>query len=108
MYAAEVDQDLSCRTLGRCVYGHAIDRELGNMIPDTDPIPPKAFRYARYNAELTERGLDDLKLGELKPKLDELLKMDLATQENIKRLRVVGDAVGNEVRSEHFGDFLDA
>jgi hypothetical protein len=34
--------------------------------------------------------------------------MDLATQENMKRLRVVGDAVGTEVKSEHFGDFLGA
>jgi hypothetical protein len=108
MYAAEVDQDLNCRTVGRCVYGNAIDRELGNMIPDTDPIPQKAFRYARYNAELTERGLEDLKLGELKPRLGELLKMDLATPENMKRLRMVGDAVGTEVKLEHFGDFVEA
>jgi hypothetical protein len=71
-------------------------------------MPQKAFRYARYNAQLTERGLDDLKPGELKPRIGELLKMDLATPENMKRLRMVGDAAGTEVKLEQFGDFVEA
>ena len=105
MFAAEVDQDINCRAVGRCVFGNEIDRELGDMT-STNPEPKKAFRYARYNAELTPKGLKDLGLDPLTPKLDELLKMDLATPENIARLRQIGAAVGALVQPQHFGAFL--
>jgi len=105
MYAAEVDQDINCRAIGRCVFGNKIDRELGDMVY-TNPEPKKAFRYARYNAELTGEGLDALQLAHFKPNLDDLLKMDLATPENIARLREIGTAVGALVQPTHFGAFL--
>jgi hypothetical protein len=105
MYAAEVDQDINCRAIGRCVFGNKIDRELGDMVY-INPEPKKAFRYARYNAELTGEGLDALQLAHFKPNLDDLLKMDLATPENIARLREIGTAVGALVQPTHFGAFL--
>jgi uncharacterized protein len=126
MYGAEVDQDINCRTVGRCVYGDVIDREVGDMIPrgksEFDerylsleqrlelPMTPlsedlgKAFLYARYNAEFTEKGLK--KLGVKDFNLDDLLRMDLATQENIAKLYEVGEAAGRYVRKEHFEGFL--
>src|SRR5215207_8596196 len=33
MYGAQVDQDINCRMVGRCVYGDIIDRELIDLIP---------------------------------------------------------------------------
>ena len=33
MYAAMVDQDTSCRFVGRCVHGAVLDREIGDMTP---------------------------------------------------------------------------
>jgi patatin-like phospholipase/acyl hydrolase len=68
MYGAQIDQDINCRTVGRCAYGEPIDREVGDLIPvDTagKPIPLstdlcRAFLYIRYNAELTSPWLNKL------------------------------------------------
>ena len=64
MYGAQVDQDINCRVVGRCVHGAPIDRELGDLIPrrvegdEKKEVPlsedlGRAFLYARYNAELS-------------------------------------------------------
>ncbi len=88
MYAAQVDQDVNCRTVGRCVHGAVIDREMCDLIPRAGawrgdgplprceelgpPIPVeedcgRAFLYARYDADLSRRGLDALGFPELDP-----------------------------------------
>jgi hypothetical protein len=33
LYQAQVDQDISCRTIGRCVHGGFLDREVQDLIP---------------------------------------------------------------------------
>jgi hypothetical protein len=75
MNQAAFDQDLSCRTIGRCVAGTALDREVGDLIP-REPggrrIPladdlGRAFLYARYDALLTKGGLGALNCGGLDP-----------------------------------------
>jgi predicted acylesterase/phospholipase RssA len=125
MYAAEIDQDVNCRTIGRCVYGGIIDREVGDMIPregDYGPRPlrladrlatPKipldkplgrAFRYARYNPELTDEGMK--KLGVTDYNLSNLLKMDYVKPDNVAKLAQVGAAEGKNVSRDHFGLFL--
>ncbi|MDX2152761.1 MAG: patatin-like phospholipase family protein [Bryobacteraceae bacterium] len=121
MYGAEVDQDVSCRTVGRCTYGDIIDRELGDMIPrdypdqkcpplrDRDQFPKiplsqnlgKQFLYARYNPTLTPAALAAVGLGHLD--VEDLLRMDLATPQNIRNLLAVGEATGRNVRPEHLG-----
>lgn len=125
MYGAGVDQDINCRTVGRCTYGDVIDRELGDMVPRQGnecefdltlkqrlalPLKPleeklgKAFLYARYNAELTDEGM--AQAGIDRYDLDTLLKMDAATEENIANLYALGTAVGRNVDKSHFGWFL--
>jgi hypothetical protein len=104
MYGALVDQDINCRTVGRCVYGAPIDRELGDLIP---PAPlsqdlGRAFLYARYNAELTRAGLDAMGLPDIDP--DQVSKLD--SVQYIPELRRVGQKVGDEVKIEHFGTFV--
>ena len=37
MYGSLVDQDINCRTVGRCTYGDLIDRELLDMVPRVGP-----------------------------------------------------------------------
>jgi hypothetical protein len=124
MYGAEVEQDINCRTVGRCEYGNVIDREIGDMIrrqgdhqvglklkerlalskiPLSQPLG-KQFVYARYNPELTVEGLKDL--GVTDYNLTQLLRMDLATPENIEKLSEVGEAMGRFVDATHFGTFL--
>ena len=73
MTGAAVDQDINCRTFGRCVFGPFIDRELGDMQPrDSDPVAGKAvsvdtdcgraFLYARYDPDVSSDGLTTLGL----------------------------------------------
>jgi uncharacterized protein len=104
MYAMQVDQDINCRTVGRCTFGEEIDRELGNMIsdPDLSIDTGKAFLYVRYNATLTRMGLDDLGLREIDP--ENVRKMD--SVKYIGLLQKVGQACARKVSLEHFGKFV--
>jgi uncharacterized protein len=74
MYAMSIDQDIACRTVGRCVHGDSLDREMHDLkschpMPDPyqrgEPLPlthdqRRAFLYARYNVELTSEGVSSL------------------------------------------------
>jgi patatin-like phospholipase len=110
MYGAQVDQDINCRMVGRCVYGEVIDRELGDLIPRdaNGEIMPlsrdlgRAFLYARYNADLSSPWLNRMGLGDIDPgKVSKLDSVDY-----IGDLRRVGRRVGQEVKIEHFGTFI--
>jgi uncharacterized protein len=112
MSQAAVDQDVNCRVIGRCTYGGIIDRELHDLIP-IDPQTPdsplsldvdtgKAFLYVRYNAELTDAGLAELKLRGLDPR--KLRKMDEV--DNISDLETVGGALADRVDLAHLGSFV--
>ena len=59
------DQDINCRTVGRCVFGPPLDREVGTLISDaaSDPDPPRHFRYIRYDPDVSREGLDVLGLN---------------------------------------------
>jgi hypothetical protein len=106
MYAVSVDQDINCRSVGRCTYGAAIDRELGDMTqaaPLSEDLG-RAFLYARYNADLSEEGIEKLGCADLEAA--PLRAMDKATPENIANLLRVGDAAGNAVNLAHFGPFV--
>lgn len=109
MYGAQVDQDINCRTVGRCVHGAPIDRELGDLIPrrgegdERKPVPlsedlGRQFLYARYNAELSEEWLAARGLGKINPA--DVSKLD--SVEYIPDLIRVGKALAREVKAEHF------
>ncbi len=112
MYAMQVDQDINCRTVGRCCYGAPIDRELGDMIPldnngkilPQDSDAARHFSYVRYNADLSVEGLADLKLSDIDS--DNIRKMD--SVENIALLRKVGEVAGKKQVDvkKHFGKFI--
>jgi hypothetical protein len=79
MGGASIDQDVNCRTVGRCVFGHEIDRELGDMFPRrSDPMTGEIipiekdcgrnFFYARYDPRVDRTGLDDLDMPSVDPK----------------------------------------
>ena len=106
MYAIQVDQDINCRTFGNCVHGADIDREMGNLILPSGAEHGRFFRYARYNADLSQDGLEALGMGNLK--CEEVQKMDAVEQ--IDNLSAIGVAVAKrdvKVR-EHFGSFVAA
>jgi hypothetical protein len=110
MYGAQVDQDINCRMVGRCVYGDIIDRELGDLIPrdaEGNVLPlsedlGRAFLYARYNADLSSPWLNKVGLGDIDP--SKVSKLD--SVDYIDDLRRVGRRVGEEVKIEHFGPFV--
>ncbi len=110
MYAAMIDQDTSCRFVGRCVHGAVLDREIGDMIPrDTGGkvIPlgqdlGRKFLYARYNADLSREGLDAMGLHDIKP--ENVQKLD--SIEYIGDLRRVGRKAAEEIKIEHFANFI--
>lgn len=111
MYAMQVDQDINCRTVGRCTYGAPIDRELKFMVPmdKTGNVYPlsqdtnRHFLYARYNADLSEEGLSALNLGYIEP--DHVRQMD--SVKYIDQLQAVGKATAaQQVKIQHFGSFV--
>ena len=120
MYGILVEQDVNCRTVGRCTYGAPLDREISDLVPRQStpqmayeeqlaapPVPlstdlGRRFLYARYNADLSRSGLD--KLGF--PKVDPASIQKMDAVENIEALLEIGRAAGKAVDASQFGDFL--
>lgn len=104
MNAALNEQDILCRSFGKCLYGDEIDSEIGDLTDQTArfPVQSKLFTYARYNAELSRHGLNKIGLPNIKPK--DVQRLD--SVEHIKELQQVGQAIAKNVSREHFKDFL--
>ena len=120
MYGIQVDQDISCRTIGRCGHGAHLDREVLDLVPrqavlggtmDQQYAAPeipfatdlgRRFLYARYNADLSRQGLNTLGFALADP--TSIQRMDAV--ENIEPLLEIGRAAGEKVRAAHFGPFL--
>ena len=66
MTSISVENDINCRTIGRCVYGDRLDAEIGNLIPVETPASPRQFLYARYNPDISQDGLAAAGLGDIK------------------------------------------
>lgn len=112
MSQVSIDQDVICRTVGRCTYGAAIDRELRDLIsyasdgashPLTEDTG-RAFLYARYDAELTDAGLEriGIEAGTFDP--EPLRKLNAVDQ--IDALTTVGHALGQQLDLAQFGDLV--
>ena len=104
MYGAQEDQDINCRTVGRCTYGDVIDSELGDMVPQAplDQDLGRAFLYARYNVELSAKKLNEWDLGDI----DAAAVSKLDSVQHLDDLSRVGKRLGEEVKLEHFGPFV--
>ena len=106
MFAALNEQDLLCRTFGKCLCGDELDREVGDLMDEKGtmkrPVTAPLFTYARYNAELSRDGLDKLGLNGIQP--EDVQKLDSVA--HIKELQKVGQAVARKVTKEHFSKFV--
>lgn len=110
MSQAAFDQDLSCRTVGRCVHGSELDREVGDLVPraadgslDLGKDLGRAFLYARYDAELTDRGLAELGVTGVDP----VAVRSLDSVEQMPALERIGKALGKKIDVKSFGSFLE-
>lgn len=119
MHTIQIEQDINCRTVGRCTFGAHIDRELQDLTcrdisfscPREDwekaeqlPLSKdlgRAFLYARYNADLSAEGLEKIDCGEMDP--EKVQKMDGVDQ--IENLLKIGLSAGQAIKLEHFGPF---
>ncbi|MGI3212546.1 patatin-like phospholipase family protein [Roseovarius tibetensis] len=102
MRSIAVEQDIACRTLGRCVHGSPLDREIGDLILPHDPKRPKSFLYARYDVDVSQEGLNAAGLADIPA---DVLVMDNAAM--IPELEQIGDCAGKQVAmARHFGAFL--
>jgi uncharacterized protein len=120
MYGIQVDQDISCRTIGRCTFGSRLDRELLDMVPrqvqdgmtleerNAAPMVPltcdlgSRFLYARYNADLSAEGLREAGFKDVNP--SSIQKMDAV--ENMETLLAIGGKAGDALQPVHFGKFI--
>jgi patatin-like phospholipase/acyl hydrolase len=94
MQAAAWQQDFLCRCMGECLYGEALDREVGTMMEM--PLPGERWwSYVRYNASYREE-----KAKEMLLKYPKISALDAV--HSIPMLQEVGKEYADEhVRVEH-------
>lgn len=101
MYTSAVEQDLMCRSFGRVVAGDAVDSEVGDLSGENVIGGRALFTYARYNADLTGRGLERLGLS-----YDKRVTFSLDCLDSIQACIEVGQRVAERsVAPEHFDGF---
>lgn len=105
MSAMSMNQDVNCRTVGRCVFGHHIDNEVGDMVFKPETISHRKFTYARYDPQVGPEGIKNLGLeGEVSP--SHLKSMN--KPQYIVPMRLVGKTYAqNNVDLRAFSGFLD-
>jgi uncharacterized protein len=119
MYGILVEQDINCRTIGRCTFGSRLDREMLDLVPrefeadrttsrrDAPLIPlttdlGRHFLYARYNADLSTEALRAAGFNNVNSA--SIQKMDAV--ENMETLLAIGRKAGSEVDASHLGPFI--
>jgi predicted acylesterase/phospholipase RssA len=107
MRGATNEQDLLCRVFGRMHPSSSIapwDSEIGTLIENAFPARDKLFAYARYNVELSEKGLSGLGLAE---RIDPKSVQPLDGVKHVAELRKIGAAAAaKSVSIEDFDGFL--
>jgi hypothetical protein len=102
MIGALNEQDTLCRVFGECMHGDMLDREIGDLIGTGGPVTPRLFKYARYNAELTEPWLKGQGLSHINPR--DVQRLDSTS--HMSELAEVGRKVAEQVEARHFEGFV--
>ena len=105
MQRISTENDILCRTVGRCAFGAEIDREIGSLAyplyAGTTDLG-RRFLYARYDPDVSDAGLIQIGLGHLTGRK---LAMDDVSQ--IEVFSAIGRAYAKNVDMQaHFGSFL--
>jgi hypothetical protein len=91
MNGASASQDLLCRSLGLTRAGQEIDRELGSRIGAEGVGGKSLFTYARYNADLSDKGIEEAGYTDADVRRS-LKKLD--SVDRIRDLEAIGRRVG--------------
>jgi hypothetical protein len=93
-----------CRVAGRCRFGNALDRELGDLIsPESDGIfGERKFTYVRYNPDLSSEGLAALGVHGIESR--HVQRIDSIA--HIEDMATVGRAFARNVSLDHLGSFV--
>ncbi len=106
MSAASAGWDMTCRTVGECRYGAAIDSEFGDMmcVPDAGNwTGHKLFSYMRYDPDVSAQGLRALGLSDIDPANVQTLD----SVQYIPQIQRVGQAyAAQHVLPTHFRGFV--
>ena len=102
MRGIAMDVDHSCRTVGRCVAGPRLDREVGNMVSASDESAKREFLYARYDIETSKSNLERMGLGHIDP-----AGLALDNVEAVLDMQKIGEHLGQQVDlRKQFAPFL--
>lgn len=102
MQSAAVQQDLLCRTLGRCRWGAPLDAELGDLLDSCGLIEDRLLSYVRYDQPLSRSALDDMGLGQIR--LGDVMAIDNIGA--IDKMREIGKAIAQSaVDVKHLAGF---
>ncbi len=77
MHTISVENDLTCRVIGKCVFGPALDSDVGDMTGDKPR--ERLFTYARFNPDVSAAGLVEMGIAAPRKKLsmEKVDQMDL-------------------------------
>ncbi len=94
-----MEQDLMCRTVGRCVFGDPIDSEIGPLTGNDGvlPLAERKFTYVRYNHRFTPDEESTLRAGGA---------ADPFALDNVRLIPALvelGKAYAMQVQPEHLG-----
>jgi uncharacterized protein len=105
MQRISTENDILCRTIGRCVFGAKIDEEIGDLVQSLDTKGAdlgKRFLYARYDPDLSDEGLRRLQLPHLASR-----KLAMDDVSKIEVFSAIGRAYAKAVdMQKHFTPFL--
>ena len=98
LYSSVREQDLLCRTFGRCITGERIDEEVGDLKAPPDPAHPRMFTYHRVSVMLSPEGLASIGCGHVPAA--KVRPMDAADQ-----VAAYSD-IGRALATSRFGAYL--
>lgn len=93
-----IEQDTLCRIFGKCLNGHQLDKEIGDLVGMETPGGRHLFTYARYNEELSAEGLARLGLTDIVP--ENVQRID--SLDHIDDLIRIGKRIAQQVQPTHF------
>ena len=93
-----IEQDTLSRIFGRCLNGHQIDNEIGDLLGIEAPGGEHLSTYVRYNVELSDTKLRHMGLADIKQANVERID----SVDHIQDLIRVGEKVTLQVLLDHF------